>query len=1108
MEYNPLEYYQHPLPVLALVGLKPPASDASPTNSAKELGGKDQAEGQDAEISNQPTSKHPLTASKTSTSQLLEAVTKKITELLGVDLPPSLWEPGRIVNNSLLTGPANFGICNRNPSINIGAPNLMASSERAYNAILGDKGFIFPSKRIKSVAGVASTHSVLSPLSPVSPLHPDGLMTPLWIRRHFLDYPGAIIAFFELWLPTEEGGSQQDRLSQSFFQGNGSNPSWREKDAALAGEINDARKAAGQNNIKFAAVIWNLSRHDGEDVMIERLTTIRKGSGLDARNGFFVLDRRNADNLTEFMAGILKVINDPSLQRYRDHYRRIKRKLARFSSHPPINPPALNAQGWTFRYEFKLGYFCLVRGDAESATSHFEAAYCDLSELLCDNNVGKRWDDASSLIDSVSFQICRAYFYQGNGHAALLQLQRHMRGFGPLLGATKRNLWMAQQFRLFADLLDWAVRSGKSFDFGQRVPVNQPIPPAGLFQLGSQISWRRSIQAPLDDAPGIYPLGVLHHPGYYYYEAARNLTGPDQSQPVIEALSKSYEQFKRNHGNRMTLKVASAIADAYLQSNKYDLAIKFYDRIAKAYRKEPWPQLLCAALQQALVCAQKLGSRDTLLRHSIELLSPSFAMDTSARQELLAQLLATLELPCENPQLSDEQRPDTPRSIEIDMLPASSFLAVSAGFGCSTAVIQKPILLQVYACASLYPDADFQVSSVDVAFSDPSLNFSIANDPTMSEAPLLEVQDRAPLRLKHGLPLVLQKTLAVNQAIDLKVASLTFHITSAAWDLALKYDLLQHATSFRAAWATGANNGELLREMFPIGVDPLTCRVHLPPPLLKLQVAGPNPAYLNEACPVDIHLHSDEAEPIEVTLGYGWMDAQQADQIHIEPPSTTSLAPESIACGTLEANADITKRLYVVFNGKEGIRSLHIKVHVNLCLTDPQAQYTRKGSTNQTSEVVSMLKVDVLSPFKCHFKCYPLPGFSCVEASSLFQSLVPSQNLRRKMMLTSHLMPAETLLVHRLELVTRNNPNEVQVLSPGLSDMQLSWEGQSTRLINYMIETSVPIASASDPHPKLLLNVGHLKIQWQRHDSAISEFLIPIPPVELPPLRIAVELSI
>lgn len=93
--------------------------------------------------------------------------------------------------------------------------------------------------------------------------------------------------------------------------------------------------------------------------------------------------------------------------------------------------------------------------------------------------------------------------------------------------------------------------------------------------MGPQISWRRSIRAPLDDSPGIYPLAVLHHPGYYYYEAARSLTGPDQAQAIIEALSKSYEQFKRNQGDRMTLKVASAIADAYLQSEKYDLAIKY-----------------------------------------------------------------------------------------------------------------------------------------------------------------------------------------------------------------------------------------------------------------------------------------------------------------------------------------------------------------------------------------------------------------------------------------------------------------------------------------------------------------------------------------------------
>ena len=57
------------------------------------------------------------------------------------------------------------------------------------------------------------THSPLSPLTPTSPLYPDGLIAPIWIRKHTTLVPSVFVLFkriYEHQRTTQHGRAWKD----------------------------------------------------------------------------------------------------------------------------------------------------------------------------------------------------------------------------------------------------------------------------------------------------------------------------------------------------------------------------------------------------------------------------------------------------------------------------------------------------------------------------------------------------------------------------------------------------------------------------------------------------------------------------------------------------------------------------------------------------------------------------------------------------------------------------------------------------------------------------------------------------------------------------------
>jgi hypothetical protein len=94
--------------------------------------------------------------------------------------------------------------------------------------------------------------SPLSPLTPSSPLYPDGLIAPIWVRKHLELVPSVFVLFLRLWEPPPPTSpldvNNQDRDEE------------RARDTDLATEIGLRKKSTSERGIKLTVVLM-ASRH-------------------------------------------------------------------------------------------------------------------------------------------------------------------------------------------------------------------------------------------------------------------------------------------------------------------------------------------------------------------------------------------------------------------------------------------------------------------------------------------------------------------------------------------------------------------------------------------------------------------------------------------------------------------------------------------------------------------------------------------------------------------------------------------------------------------------------------------------------------------------------
>lgn len=198
-----------------------------------------------------------------------------------------------------------------------------------------------------------------------------------------------------------------------------------------------------------------------------------------------------AAEVNNFVMSLKAELLDSSIDYYREHGRRLRRKrsrpanatpalstpstfspvaspnpasaaddaLARTQGAAAFSPQAqpLSNQALNVRYEYKAAVFAELRGELEVALKHYEDCYTSLLDLFVTPSTPlvlsassqidkspspqssitipqlpprtKRWAEARVLADCLSVKICKLYLYAGNSPYAMGQYRQHLYRF-------------------------------------------------------------------------------------------------------------------------------------------------------------------------------------------------------------------------------------------------------------------------------------------------------------------------------------------------------------------------------------------------------------------------------------------------------------------------------------------------------------------------------------------------------------------------------------------------------------------------------------------------------------------------------------------------------
>ncbi|EJT96878.1 hypothetical protein DACRYDRAFT_112219 [Dacryopinax primogenitus] len=453
----------------------------------------------DAQVNGDPTATPAPTGVQDDTEAEFTLLAHRLRKTLGAHRKPTIWDPDR---------------------------------GKEFDVLSVDKNVRFPPRKIlpSPTSPDQPAHSPLSPLTPTSPLYPDGLIAPIWLRKHTTLVPSVFVLF--LRLPGALSTGAEEEL--------------KERDAELAREIADRKRTTAERGVKLTVVLL-ATRAMLEDKSLDlRLSALRRSASLDSRAALFVLSPVHPSELQEFVASLRNALHPVGQAYYANHSKSTRRKRSR--PHPGgvgVGGPGaggagagggtgggagggggrpLRPEGWAVRYEYKMGVWAEFRGEWELARKHFEDCWSALLDMFSSTAIlpprTKRWAEAKVLADTVSFKIVKFHLYQSTPHAAVRQFRAHLSRFTELsrgwgMGEETSDFWgwAARQYRLFSELLEAGL--------GSPVPLHLPsLAPLSPGQQYPPVQGQGQGQGLPLPPPGQNPADALVGPGYWYLCAA------------------------------------------------------------------------------------------------------------------------------------------------------------------------------------------------------------------------------------------------------------------------------------------------------------------------------------------------------------------------------------------------------------------------------------------------------------------------------------------------------------------------------------------------------------------------------------------------------------
>ncbi|THV06232.1 hypothetical protein K435DRAFT_773423 [Dendrothele bispora CBS 962.96] len=884
-----------------------------------------------------------------------------------------------------------------------------------------------------------SSHSPLSPLTPSSPLHPDGIIAPIWIRKHTTLLPSVFVLFMRLYeSPSQTPRSPLDLPDPDREREREQDE--RRKDTDLSAEVAHRKRFTNERGIKLTVVLMASRKMLDDPGLDTRLTFIRRQSGLDSRAALFVLSPVSQNELGDFVHSLQQALYEPALEYYTSHSKRVRRKRNRHASQPvpaypnPLSPMGgagvarpLRPEGWTVRYEYKMACFAEFRGEDEVALKHYQDAY-EMLMIMFGSPVilpprTKRWAEAKVLADCINIKITKLYLYNNEHALALSHHNTHMRKFGDFsrgwgIGEDTFEYWswMARQHRILAELLEQGTRSTLT------IPIHAPVVSSSALANASEkgsLASRGALPGMELDAMrslGINPSQALQHPGYYYYMAARctearrarflvalqaeesqgvGSTSPgfanekkvDHLVIILELYTKAYELFKKytittsqdQNIGRLPLWIAYRIAQTYYDSGKFDMAVRFFERIAKTYRREQWGSMLKPLLETWYACAQQLGEMELSIRLLIERLGhDSDESDPGALEEdLLAIFKSTVP-----------SSPDDP--VIIDNIESQPIFDTNVVFWSSEVKINESAAFQLTLTAPpITQISSLPFQSLEVQFSEGIEPIVIqhvnGSDDDASESSIRKIDLGSIATGESSDPRVLQANLRWPQAGSLiftgtvsssvprtiTIIHMRLKLVEGAWKVEIPLDPCRTRSSFSASsgrWLSGLDPPKFIavqREDFS------SVNVRYPSHSVIVSLSHQSPAYLNEDYPVTVEITNTDSKELDVVMDVLLQptDVDYAVNTITLDKEQSSAMIKGVAVGVLAPGVSVVKMLHILSTGAVGDRMIDISVQSRSIATSQPPNVNEDDSPISPAllditDILQTVTIPTVDPFK------------------------------------------------------------------------------------------------------------------------------------------------
>ncbi|KAJ1300005.1 hypothetical protein OPQ81_011839 [Rhizoctonia solani] len=684
----------------------------------------------------------------------------------------------------------------------------------------------------------------------------------------------------------------------------------------------------------------------------------------------------------------------------------------------------LGPQGWAVRYEYKMATFAEFRDEQEVARKHYEDCWTALVDMFGSTALlpprTKRWAEAKVLADCITVKICKLYLYHNLTNRALSHFNRHLHRFAELsrgwgIGDETYEFWswMARQHRIFAELLEHGLRNGlqihslappplphslpsqpqsTSLGHASRPSISpSPTPTPGQPLSGlSHPTPGAGVNAALSS--GLNPALVLQHPGFYYYIAAgcsrerlvrfksvleaetrdpspvsatpafANEKKIDHHSLIVELYTKAYETFKQQKAGqtRLTYYIAYRIAETHYESGKFDLAVKFFERIARTYRTERWTELLRPALALWYDCARQLADIELSLRVLAEMLVPGMTSDEE-RMNIGEDLMAILKSTAPSSGTSP---------IVVDLGDHEPLFNIIPTFWQATSTVNKYVPFQVVIKG---PDdgalAQVEFSSLDIKFAGEGRTLTMyhAKDAVLPQGntQMIEVgyvgletaeaeEKVAWLRWDKDSTLVLCGNITASNAEEIKVESVTFRVKEGEWTLEFPFRLQDKNYLEQRFWYSTKRSVALR------GSGSATVNFVSPPHKVELSIRHSGKTYIGEHYPIEVTVRNADSRSLYVSLDVlvqPTVDDSQND-ITIGNETSSSLIKQ-VSLGLIQPDDHSSKTLILFTRGLPGDRILDFSVRSGVVSSRAASPST---SPHRTAIPLSPTNDKLLSP--------------------------------------------------------------------------------------------------------------------------------------------------